>query len=142
MSQGSWLSTICVTICVTYSVSAHATGQLGNNNHNAACVYAIYSLHAAGVYTNTYDAGMNARNGFPVFATMVEANWISKSEDKYSAFRLTDDDKEEINKLSKDPTIGKIGGRAMRLRLLCLHSCCRQAYLHLSINLRVTLYEL
>ena len=77
------------------------------------------------MYTNTYDAGMNARNGFPVFATMVEANWISKSEDKYSAFRLTDDDKEEINKLSKDPTIGKIDGRATCLRLLCLHYQCR-----------------
>lgn len=64
-------------------------------------------LHA-GVYTNTYDAAMNARNGFPVFATQVEANWLSKSEDKYSAFRLTDEDKEEINKLSKDPNIGKL----------------------------------
>ena len=51
---------------------------------------------------------MNARNGFPVFATQVEANWLSKSEDKYSAFRLTDEDKEEINKLSKDPNIGQL----------------------------------
>ena len=60
-----------------------------------------------GVYVNQYDAGLNARNGFPVFSTQIEANWISKSEDKYTAFRLTDEDKDEINRLSKDPLIGE-----------------------------------
>ena len=39
---------------------------------------------------------------------MVEANWLSKSEDKYAAFRLTDEDKDEINKLSKQPDIGEM----------------------------------
>lgn len=61
----------------------------------------------AGIYTNSYDATLNARNGFPVFSTQVEANWLSKSEDKYAAFRLTDEDKDEINRLSKDPNIGE-----------------------------------
>ena len=56
---------------------------------------------------NQYDAGLNARNGFPVFSTQIEANWLSKSEDKYTAFRLTDEDKDEINRLSKDPQIGE-----------------------------------
>ncbi|KAL0055666.1 hypothetical protein WJX82_002980 [Trebouxia sp. C0006] len=60
-----------------------------------------------GVYMNTYDATLNARNGFPVFSTQVEANWLSKSEDKYASFRLTDEDKDEINRLSKDPNIAK-----------------------------------
>lgn len=59
------------------------------------------------MYINTYDATLNARNGFPVFSTQVEANWLSKSEDKYASFRLTDEDKDEINRLSKDPNIGK-----------------------------------
>ena len=61
---------------------------------------------AAGVYMNSYDPGLNARNGFPVFTTQVEANWLSKSEDKFASFRLTDEDKDEINRLSKDPQIG------------------------------------
>ena len=30
----------------------------------------------AGVYTNTYDASLNVKNGFPVFSTLVEANHI------------------------------------------------------------------
>ncbi|KAL0036084.1 hypothetical protein WJX79_002039 [Trebouxia sp. C0005] len=60
-----------------------------------------------GVYVNTYDATLNARNGFPVFSTQVEANWLSKSEDKYASFRLTDEDKDEINRLSKDPNIAQ-----------------------------------
>lgn len=64
-------------------------------------------IHHAGIYTNSYDATLNARNGFPVFSTMVEANWLSKSEDKYAAFRLTDEDKDEINRLSKQPDIGE-----------------------------------
>ena len=62
------------------------------------------------MYMNTYDATLNARNGFPVFSTQVEANWLSKSEDKYAAFRLTDEDKDEINRLSKDPNIGELKG--------------------------------
>lgn len=60
-----------------------------------------------GIYTHSYDATLNARNGFPVFTTIVEANWLSKSEDKYAAFRLTDEDKDEISRLSKKPDIAK-----------------------------------
>ena len=63
--------------------------------------------YAAGVYINSYDATLNAKNGFPVFSTQVEANWLSKSEDKYASFRLTDEDRDEINRLSKDPNIGE-----------------------------------
>jgi len=70
-------------------------------------VVSQFALHDAGVYMNTYDATLNARNGFPVFSTQVEANWLSKSEDKYASFRLTDEDKDEINRLSKDPNIGE-----------------------------------
>lgn len=33
-------------------------------------------LCCAGVYTNTYDATLNVKNGFPVFSTLVEANHI------------------------------------------------------------------
>ena len=54
------------------------------------------------MYTNSYDATLNARNGFPVFSTLVEANHIQKTEDLYAAFKLTEDDKEKIGKLAND----------------------------------------
>ena len=60
----------------------------------------------AGVYTNSYDATLNARNGFPVFSTLVEANHIQKTEDLFAAYKLTDEDKAEIHALSRDPRIG------------------------------------
>lgn len=50
---------------------------------------------------------MNAKNGFPVFTTQVEANWLTKGEDKYASFRFTDEERAEIIRLSKDPDIGE-----------------------------------
>eukprot|EP00891_Asterochloris_glomerata_P007038 jgi/Astpho2/7038/fgenesh1_pm.00107_%23_26_t len=59
------------------------------------------------IYTNTYDAGLNVRNGFPVFSTSMEAQWVARNEDLYSAFKLTDEDRAEIHQLARDPNIGK-----------------------------------
>lgn len=50
---------------------------------------------------------LNTKNGFPVFATVVEANHVTKKQDLFSAYKLTQEDKEEIEKLSKDPRIGE-----------------------------------
>jgi DNA replication licensing factor MCM2 len=36
----------------------------------------LQPMQHAGVYTNTYDATLNVKNGFPVFSTLVEANHI------------------------------------------------------------------
>jgi DNA replication licensing factor MCM2 len=60
-----------------------------------------------GIYTNNFDLSLNTKNGFPVFATVVEANYIAKKQDLFSAYKLTDEDKAEIEKLSKDPRIGE-----------------------------------
>lgn len=46
------------------------------------------------------------KNGFPVFATIIEANYISKREDQFAEFRLTEDDQKRIRKLAEDPLIG------------------------------------
>ncbi|CAA6675459.1 unnamed protein product [Spirodela intermedia] len=46
-------------------------------------------------------------NGFPVFATVVEANHVTKKHDLFSAYKLTDEDKADIEKLAKDPRIGE-----------------------------------
>lgn len=59
------------------------------------------------MYTNSYDAGLNARNGFPVFTTLIEANHVEKNEDHFSVHRLTDEDKLEIHRLARDPRIGE-----------------------------------
>lgn len=60
-----------------------------------------------GIYTNNFDLSLNTKNGFPVFATVVEANYVTKKQDLFSAYKLTQEDKEEIEKLAKDPRIGE-----------------------------------
>ena len=50
---------------------------------------------------------LNTKNGFPVFATVIEANYVTKKQDLFSAYKLTQEDKEEIEKLAKDSRIGE-----------------------------------
>ena len=64
-------------------------------------------IEVTGVYCSGYDPSLNARNGFPVFSTHVEANSISKAADAYAAGRLTDEDRAEILRLAADPRIGQ-----------------------------------
>ncbi|KAJ7295046.1 hypothetical protein O6H91_Y216100 [Diphasiastrum complanatum] len=64
-------------------------------------------IEVTGIYTNNFDLALNTKNGFPVFATIVEANYVSKKQDLFSAYKLTDEDKTEIERLSKDPRIGE-----------------------------------
>ena len=37
-----------------------------------------------GIYYNNYDGSLNSQNGFPVFATVLQANYITKKKDKIS----------------------------------------------------------
>jgi DNA replication licensing factor MCM2 len=60
-------------------------------------------VEVTGIYKNNFDASLNTKNGFPVFATVIEANHISKKDDIYSPFRLTEEDEEKIKALSKEP---------------------------------------
>lgn len=62
-------------------------------------------IEVTGIYRNNYDAQLNNRNGFPVFATILEANHVVKSHDQLAGFRLTEEDEREIRALSKDPKI-------------------------------------
>jgi DNA replication licensing factor MCM2 len=62
-------------------------------------------IEVTGIYRNNYDAALNNKNGFPVFATILEANYVVKSHDQLAGFRLTAEDEQEIKKLSKDPKI-------------------------------------
>jgi len=45
------------------------------------------------------------RSGFPVFSTVVEANHILKSGDKFSSINNTEEDEKAIIELSRDPNI-------------------------------------
>ncbi len=64
-------------------------------------------VEITGVYRNNFDAKLNSKNGFPVFATILEANHIAKKDDAFAAFRLTEEDEREIRELAKDDRIGK-----------------------------------
>lgn len=62
-------------------------------------------IEVTGIYRNNYDAQLNNRNRFPVFATILEANHVVKSHDQLAGFRLTEEDEREIRQLSRDPQI-------------------------------------
>ncbi|PKX88784.1 MCM DNA helicase complex subunit MCM2 [Aspergillus novofumigatus IBT 16806] len=62
-------------------------------------------IEVTGIYRNSYDAQLNNKNGFPVFATIIEANHIVKSHDQLAGFHLTEEDEREIRALSRDPDI-------------------------------------
>ncbi|KAK7264727.1 hypothetical protein RJT34_32337 [Clitoria ternatea] len=64
-------------------------------------------IEVTGIYTNNFDLSLNTKNGFPVFATVVEANHVTKKHDLFSSYKLTQEDIQEIEILGKDPRIGE-----------------------------------
>ena len=62
-------------------------------------------VEVTGIYRNNYDVQLNSKNGFPVFATILEANNVVKSHDELAGFRLTDEDEKAIRALSKDKDV-------------------------------------
>eukprot|EP00210_Caulerpa_lentillifera_P000549 g530.t1 len=60
-----------------------------------------------GVFTHSFDATLNKKCGFPVFRTTIEANNIIRRDNLSSVMQLTDTDRSEIVKLSKDPRIAE-----------------------------------
>ncbi|KAG0052553.1 MCM DNA helicase complex subunit [Gryganskiella cystojenkinii] len=64
-------------------------------------------VEITGVYRNNFDVSLNSANGFPVFATILEANYVNKKRDVFASFRLTEEDHKEILRLAKDENIGK-----------------------------------
>ncbi|KAI3385702.1 hypothetical protein SNEBB_009171 [Seison nebaliae] len=64
-------------------------------------------VEVIGLYTSNYDGSLNVRNGFPVFSTVILANNIIKLNSGYSSHGMTDDDVENIVKLSKENDIGE-----------------------------------
>jgi DNA replication licensing factor MCM2 len=62
-------------------------------------------IEVTGIYRNNYDTQLNNRNGFPVFATILEANNVIKAHDQLARFRMTEEDEHEIRKLAQDHNI-------------------------------------
>ncbi|QEL61711.1 hypothetical protein CJJ09_003864 [Candidozyma auris] len=65
-------------------------------------------VEVVGIYKNNYDGGLNAKNGFPVFATIVEANSIKRKETSTSlnndsgASSWVEEDEREFRRLSRE----------------------------------------
>lgn len=76
------------------------------NNFEFFIVY-LYYQELTGIYRINYDSSLNRSNGFPVFATVIEANYITKQDDKLAVTSLTDEDVKAIIDLSKDERIGE-----------------------------------
>lgn len=62
-------------------------------------------VEIVGIYRNNFDAQLNNRNGFPVFATILEANHVVKSHDQLAGFRMAPEDEKQIRALSKDENV-------------------------------------
>jgi len=65
-------------------------------------------IEVTGIYKHNYDFILNHQHGFPVFATIIEANYINKKEDLLSSFILSEEDEKEIRRLSKKPDISQM----------------------------------
>lgn len=64
-------------------------------------------VEIVGIYTNKFDFLMNVKHGFPVFNTIVEANYV-KRVSELSLTDLSQQDKEDIINLSKKPNCARI----------------------------------
>jgi DNA replication licensing factor MCM2 len=63
-------------------------------------------VEITGIYINRFDYFSNIKHGFPVFQTIIEANMIRRFGDE-DIVELTDEDKQQIRDLAKQPNIGK-----------------------------------
>lgn len=64
-------------------------------------------IEVTGIYRHNVDPSINIMNGFPVFSTVIEANYVRKVEDAHADTELTDDDIKEIRALSQHNRIAE-----------------------------------
>lgn len=69
-------------------------------------------IELVGIYKNSYDGVLNAKNGFPVFATVIEANNIKRreggsisSDDDSSPYQISLEDEKMFKSMSNQPDI-------------------------------------
>jgi len=71
------------------------------------CASPREEIEVTGIYANNFDLFLNKKNGFPVFSSVIKANYVIKKQDLFFVYKLTQENKEEIEKLSEDPRIGE-----------------------------------
>jgi DNA replication licensing factor MCM2 len=59
----------------------------------------------SGIYSNRFDASLNMKNGFPVFATLIEANYILNSDDEKAQHVVTEEERAVFTELAARPNI-------------------------------------
>lgn len=64
-------------------------------------------VEVTGIYSHTYDYHLTQKNGFPIFRTYISANNIRRKEDDSSVSNLSEQDKNQILELARDPNIGQ-----------------------------------
>lgn len=63
-------------------------------------------IDVTGIYKNSYDGSLNAKNGFPVFSTIIEANMVQRREAGRSGeFNLSHEEEKQIRELSRQPNV-------------------------------------
>lgn len=71
------------------------------------CTRMCVCQELTGIYHNNYDGSLNTANGFPVFATVILANHITRRDEGVAVAELTDEDVKAIVTLSKDEQIAE-----------------------------------
>jgi DNA replication licensing factor MCM2 len=61
-------------------------------------------VEVTGIFKNKFEYGANIKHGFPVFSTLIEANYVKRFGDE-QVIELTDEDKKAIRDLSKNPNV-------------------------------------
>lgn len=62
-------------------------------------------IEVTGVFVSHVDRGLNMQNKFPVFSTVLEANFVQKREDLISTLRITEADRKQLRRISQDPRV-------------------------------------
>lgn len=63
-------------------------------------------VDVTGIYKNAYDGSLNAKNGFPVFSTVIEANMVTRKDiGAGGEFNLSNEEEKQIRELGKQPKI-------------------------------------
>jgi DNA replication licensing factor MCM2 len=61
-------------------------------------------VEITGIFINKFDYFSNVKHGFPVFQTIIEANYVRRFGDD-QIIELTDEDKQQIRQLGRRPNI-------------------------------------
>jgi len=65
-------------------------------------------IDVTGIYVNQMDHGINIQTGFPVFQTLIEANYIESKEHAFARDNITEEDEKRFQDMSKRPDLSEL----------------------------------